>query len=202
MMLDSEVATARKPTYEVNPLILNRWSPRSFSGEELTDKELFTLFEAARWAPSSYNNQPWRFIYAKRNSKDWDALFNLLVDFNKQWCANASALVVIISKKTFDYNGKPSVTHQFDSGAAWENLALQATSQGLITHAMQGFDYERARKDLAIPDEYDVMAMVAIGKKGTTEKLLPELQQREAPSDRKPLSEIVMEGKFANKAGS
>ena len=199
-MLDSEVAMARKPTYEVNPLILNRWSPRSFSGEELTDRELFTLFEAARWAPSSYNNQPWRFIYAKRNSKDWDALFNLLVDFNKQWCANASALVVIISKKTFDYNGKPSVTHQFDTGAAWENLAIQATSQGLSTHGMQGFDYEKARKDLGVPDEYDVVAMAVIGKKGAKEKLSAELQQREVPSDRKPLSEIVMEGKFGNKA--
>ncbi|OLB89458.1 MAG: nitroreductase [Thaumarchaeota archaeon 13_1_40CM_38_12] len=201
-MLDPEIEKTRKSAYGVNHLILNRWSPRSFSGEDISDQDLFALFEAARWAPSSYNNQPWRFIYAKRNSKHWDTILNLLVDFNKQWCANASALVVIISKKTFDYNGKPSVTHQFDSGAAWENLALQATSQGLITHAMQGFDYERARKDLAIPDEYDVMAMVAIGKKGTTEKLLPELQQREAPSDRKPLSEIVMEGKFANKAGS
>lgn len=201
-MLDPEIEKTRKSAYGVNHMILNRWSPRSFSGEDISDQDLFALFEAARWAPSSYNNQPWRFIYAKRNSKHWDTILNLLVDFNKQWCANASALVVIISKKTFDYNGKPSVTHQFDSGAAWENLALQATSQGLITHAMQGFDYERARKDLAIPDEYDVMAMVAIGKKGTTEKLLPELQQREAPSDRKPLSEIVMEGKFANKAGS
>jgi len=201
-MLDPEIEKTRKSAYGVNHMILNRWSPRSFSGEDIGDQDLFTLFEAARWAPSSYNNQPWRFIYAKRNSKHWDTILNLLVDFNKQWCANASALVVIISKKTFDYNGKPSVTHQFDSGAAWENLALQATSQGLITHAMQGFDYERARKDLAIPDEYDVMAMVAIGKKGATEKLLPELQQREAPSDRKPLSEIVMEGKFANKAGS
>ena len=200
-MLDSEVARARKPTYEVNPLILNRWSPRSFSGEELTDKELFTLFEAARWAPSSYNNQPWRFIYAKRNSKDWDALFNLLVDFNKQWCANASVLVVIISKKTFDYNGTPSVTQQFDTGAAWENLAIQATSQGLSTHGMQGFDYEKARKDLGVPDEYDVVAMAVIGKKGAKEKLSAELQQREVPSDRKPLSEIVMEGKFGNKAG-
>jgi len=201
-MLDPEIEKTRKSAYGVNHMILNRWSPRSFSGEDISDQDLFALFEAARWAPSSYNNQPWRFIYAKRNSKHWDTILNLLVDFNKQWCANASALVVIISKKTFDYNGKPSVTHQFDSGAAWENLALQATSQGLITHAMQGFDYERARKDLAIPDEYDVMAMVAIGKKGATEKLLPELQQREAPSDRKPLSEIVMEGKFANKAGS
>ena len=196
-MLDPEIAKTRKPGYEVNHLILNRWSPRSFSGETLSDSDLFALFEAARWAPSSFNNQPWRFIYAKRDSKYWDTIFNLLGDFNKQWCANASALVVIISKKTFDYNGKPSITHQFDSGAAWENLALQATSQGLVTHAMQGFDYERARKDLEIPEDYHVMALVAIGKKGAKEKLAPELQQREAPSDRKPLSEIVMEGKFA-----
>jgi len=201
-MLDPEVEKTRKTAYGVNHMILNRWSPRSFSGEDLGDQDLFALFEAARWAPSSFNNQPWRFIYAKRNSKHWDTILDLLVDVNKQWCASASVLVVIVSKKTFDYNGKTSVTHQFDSGAAWENLALQATSQGLVTHAMQGFDYERARKDLAIPDEYDVMAMVAIGKRGAKEKLLPELQQREAPSDRKPLSEIVMEGKFANKSGS
>ena len=201
-MLDPEIEKTRKTAYGVDHLILNRWSPRSFSGEDLSDQDLFALFEAARWAPSSFNNQPWRFIYAKRGSKHWNTILDLLVDFNKQWCANASVLVVIVSKKTFDYNGKPSVTHQFDSGAAWENLALQATSQGLVTHAMQGFDYERARKDLAIPDEYDVMAMVAIGKKGQKEKLLPELQQREVPSDRKPLSEIVMEGKFVNKSGS
>jgi len=201
-VLDPEIEKTRKTAYGVDHLILNRWSPRSFSGEDLTDQDLFALFEAARWAPSSFNNQPWRFIYAKRGSKHWNTILDLLVDFNKQWCANASVLVVIVSKKTFDYNGKPSVTHQFDSGAAWENLALQATSQGLVTHAMQGFDYERARKDLAIPDEYDVMAMVAIGKKGQKEKLLPELQQREVPSDRKPLSEIVMEGKFVNKSGS
>ena len=201
-MLNPEIEKTRKTAYGVDHLILNRWSPRSFSGEDLSDQDLFALFEAARWAPSSFNNQPWRFIYAKRGSKHWNTILDLLVDFNKQWCANASVLVVIVSKKTFDYNGKPSVTHQFDSGAAWENLALQATSQGLVTHAMQGFDYERARKDLAIPDEYDVMAMVAIGKKGPKEKLLPELQQREVPSDRKPLSEIVMEGKFVNKSGS
>src|SRR5213594_1415571 len=108
----------RTSNYPVLNLIINRWSPRAMSGEPISDVQLMTLFEAARWAPSSYNNQPWRFIYAKRNSKHWDTILNLLVDFNKQWCANASALVVIISKKTFDYNGKPSVTHQFDSGAA------------------------------------------------------------------------------------
>lgn len=195
-MIDSEVQKARKPGYDIHHDILNRWSPRSFSGQEISDRDLFSLFEAARWAPSSFNNQPWRFIYAKKNSKKWDLLFGLLVDFNKQWCSNASVLVVIVSRKTFEYNGKPSPTHQFDTGSAWENLAIQAVSIGLVTHAMQGFDYDKAKKDLEVPDEYEVIAMVAIGKKGEKERLSAELQQREVPSNRKPLDEIVMEGKF------
>jgi nitroreductase len=199
-MIDLEVGKTRSTTYEINPLIVNRWSPRSFVSEEISDKELFSLFEAARWAPSSSNSQPWRFIYAKRNSKNWNILFNLLVDFNKQWCADASVLVVIVSRKNFENNEKPSITHQFDTGAACENLALQAVSQGLITHAMAGFDYAKARKDLTVPDDYDVVAMVAIGKRGPKEKLSPELQVREIPNTRKSLSEIVMEGKFGSKA--
>lgn len=199
-MIDSEVGKTRSITYEINHVIVNRWSPRSFTNEKISDNDLFSLFEAARWAPSSSNSQPWRFIYAKRDSKNWNDLFNLLVDFNKQWCADASALVVIVSRKNFEHNGQPSITHQFDTGAAWENLALQAVSQGLITHAMAGFDYEKARKDLAVPADYDVVAMIAIGKRGPKEKLSPELQAREIPNTRKPLSEIVMEGKFGNKA--
>jgi len=199
MMIDPEVQKNRSTTHEINSLIINRWSPRSFVPEEISDKELFSLFEAARWAPSSSNSQPWRFIYAKRNSKNWNDLFNLLVDFNKQWCANASVLVVIVSRKNFEHNGQPSVTHQFDTGSAWENLAIQAVSQGLVTHAMAGFDYEKARKDLAVPVDFEVVAMIAIGKRGPKEKLSPELQAREIPNTRKPLSEIVMEGKFGNK---
>jgi nitroreductase len=199
-MIDPNVQKTRIPTYEINDLIVNRWSPRSFLPEELSDKELFSLFEAARWAPSSSNGQPWRFIFAKRNSQHWDGLFNLLVDFNKQWCTNASVLVVVLAKKTFEHNGQPIATRQFDAGAAWENLALQAVSAGLFTHAMAGFDYEKARKDLAVPDDYEVVAMIAIGKIGPKEKLSPELQTREVPSTRKPLSELVMEGKFGNKA--
>jgi len=201
-MIDPEVQKTRSTTYDINPLIVNRWSPRSFTNDEITDKELLSLFEAARWAPSSSNSQPWRFIYAKRNSKNWNDLFNLLIDFNKQWCADASALVVIVSRKNFENNGKPSITHQFDTGAAWENLAIQAVSQGLVTHAMAGFDYEKARRDLAVPDDYEVVAMVAIGKRGPKEKLSTELQAREVPNVRKPLSEIVMEGKFGIKTGS
>ena len=198
-MIDSEVQKNRNPTYEINSLIISRWSPRSFLPEEISDTELFTLFEAARWAPSSSNSQPWRFIYAKRNSKNWSTLFELLVDFNKQWCVNASALVVIISRKNMEHNGQPSITHQFDTGSAWENLAIQAVSQGLITHAMAGFDYEKARKNLEVPEDYDVLAMVAIGKRGPKEKLSTELQAREIPNTRKPLSEIIMDGKFGNK---
>ena len=109
-------------------------------------------------------------------------------------------MVVILSSKTFEHNGKPSVTHQFDTGSAWENLAIQATFQGLATHAMQGFDYEKAKKDLEVPDDYEVVAMVAIGKRAPKDRLPADLQQRETPSDRKPLEEIVMEGKFVKKS--
>jgi nitroreductase len=195
-MLNPEVEHTRKSQYEINPLILNRWSPRSMTGEGITDQDLMGLFEAARWAPSSYNNQPWRFIYAKRDTKHWDTLFNLLVEGNKAWAKNASALIVLIARKNFEFNEKPARTNQFDAGAAWENLALEATFRGLATHGMQGFDNEKARKDLEIPDNFDVMAMIAIGRKAPREHLSAELQEREYPSDRKPLKDIVMEGKF------
>ena len=194
----TDLENPRKPTHEINNLILNRWSPRSMSGEEINDNDMMSLFEAARWAPSSYNNQPWRFIYAKRNSASWEKFFNLLVDGNKVWTKNASVLVVIVSRKNFEHNEKPSITHQFDTGAAWENLAIEATSRGLVTHGMQGFDYDKARKELEIPDGFDVMAMIAIGKKAPRENLPSELQKIEFPNDRKPLSEIIMEGKFHN----
>jgi nitroreductase len=187
----------RQSTYNINPLILNRWSPRSMTGEELDDDTIMSLFEAARWAPSSYNNQPWRFIYAKRNTpQHWNKLFNLLVEPNKAWTKNAALLVVVISGKNFEYNEKYSITHQYDAGAAWENLALEASSRGLVAHGMQGFDYEKARIDLEIPDNFDVMSMIAIGKKGPKENLPLELQNKEFPNNRKPLNEIVMEGLF------
>jgi nitroreductase len=186
----------RNSAFKINSIILNRWSPRSMTGEELDNDTLMSLFEAARWAPSSFNNQPWRFIYAKRNTKYWDKIFDLLVESNKVWAKNAGILIVVISNKNFEYNGKFSITHQYDAGAAWENLALEATSRGLIAHGMQGFDYQKARDRLEIPEDFDVMAMIAIGKKGPKENLPPNLQQKENPNDRKPLNEIIMEGSF------
>ena len=189
-----ENESARKSNYPINPLILNRWSPRSMTGEALNDDDIMSLFEAARWAPSSYNNQPWRFIYAKRNTEHWDRFFNLLAEGNKNWTKNAALLVVVISRKNFEFNEKPAITHQFDAGSACENLALEASSRGIVAHGMQGFDYEKAGVDLGVPHDFEVMAMIAIGKKGPIEILPPELQEKEKLTDRKPLKEIIMEG--------
>jgi nitroreductase len=195
-VFDNKNENNRNSQHKINPLLINRWSPRSMTGDSLDDETLMSLFEAARWAPSSYNNQPWRFLYAKRNTPNWDVFFNLLVEGNKIWAKNAAVLVVIISRKNFEYNGKPSITHQFDAGAAWENLALEASSRGIVAHGMQGFDYEQARQNLNIPSDFDVMAMIAIGIKGSHENLPPNMQDKEYPNDRKELNEIAIEGTF------
>ena len=191
-----DISKYRKTEYDIDQIFVNRWSPRTMSGEELTDKELMPLFEAARWAPSTYNAQEWRFIYAKRNTKHWDTIFNLLMDPNKVWCKNAAVLLVIISKRTFEFNGKSNPVHSFDCGSAWENLALEGTRRGLVVHGMAGFDYDKAKKDLNVPDDYKVEAMAAIGKLGKIEDLPEPLQKIEFPSDRKKISEIIMEGEF------
>jgi nitroreductase len=200
MDLTEEGRKERKANYDINPLILGRWSPRAMTGEELTDEELMPLFEAARWAPSSFNNQPWRFLYARRNTKNWDMFFSLLGDWNRHWCKNAAVLVVAISRKNFEHNDKPSVTHAFDCGSAWENLALEGSSRGLVVHGMEGFDYAKAKSTLGVPDNYEVHAMIAIGKRGKPELLSdPRMRDQEKPNDRRPLSEIAIEGKFRGK---
>jgi nitroreductase len=200
--LDIDIRTYRQPAYHIEPRFVNRWSPRAMSGEALSDTQLMTLFEAARWAPSSYNNQPWRFLYAKRDTPHWQRFFDLLIAGNQRWAKNAAVLVLIASITHLEFNGSPSVTYAFDCGAAWENLALQATALGLVAHGMQGFDYDKARDVLQLPDDYSVQAMVAIGKPGRIEDLHERLQGREQPSDRKPLAELVFEGGFTTRRES
>jgi nitroreductase len=192
-----EAQKYRKPAFDINQIFLNRWSPRAMSSEEISKDELMSIFEAARWAPSSYNNQPWRFLYAMRGLGHWNTFFDLMVEANQMWAKNAAALIVVISKKTFDYNGKPSITHTFDTGAAWQNMALQGALMGLVTHGMQGFDYDRARELLNVSDEFQVEAMVAVGKPGKKEDLPANLQEKEIPSSRKPLNHIVFEGSYS-----
>lgn len=185
----------RKPENGVDELFVNRWSPRAMSGEAIDEATLASLFEAARWAPSSNNNQPWRFIYARRNTPCWDKIFNLMNEGNQIWAKNAAVLIVVISKATFD-SGKPARTHSYDAGAAWVSFALMGSLQGLVVHGMQGFDYDKAKQTLGVPDDYSVEAMIAVGKKGKKEELPAHLQEREFPSPRKSIAEVAMEGVF------
>lgn len=186
----------RQPEYDVNDIFLNRWSPRAMSGEPITNEELMSLFEAARWAPSSFNGQPWFFIYATRDSEHWQTFYDLLVEFNQQWCEKAAVLLVILSRKTFERNGKPNPCHSLDTGSAWYSLCLQGSIRGLVVHGMAGFDYEKARSALNIPDDYQVEAMAAVGKPAPKETLPSALQEKEAPSTRKSISEFTQLGGF------
>lgn len=186
----------RHSDYEINPLFIERVSTRAFSDERLTDEELMMLFEAAHWAPSSYNNQPWRFVYGKRGTRAWDVLFEVLVDFNKSWVKNADVLVLVVAKKNFEHNGKPSLTAPFDTGAAWMSLAIQAQMKNIVAHGMQGFNYELIKQKLSIPDTFAVQAMIALGKPGNPETLPEDLREKETPSQRKALKDILAEGSF------
>ena len=191
-----DVSAYRQPENPVEPCFVRRWSPRAMSGEDITQAELQTVFEAAKWAPSSFNEQPWRFLYARRNTPHWPVFFDLLIPGNQRWATHAAVLVVVIAKTTMDRDGSPSRTYAYDTGAAWGNLALQATMCGLVVHGMQGFDYEQAAHVLAVPGDYKVEAMVAIGKPGDPGDLPAHLQAREVPSPRKPVREIAWEGTF------
>jgi len=187
----------RRAEHSIFPEFLDRWSPRAMTGEEISREELMVLFEAARWAPSSYNAQPWRMLYALRSSPEWSTFFELLLEGNKAWARNASALVLFVSKKINDRTGQPSITHSFDAGAAWGYFALQGSMQEYAVHGMQGFDYARAQRDLGIPEEFRVEAMIAVGRPAPRESLPAALQAREAPSDRRKLSETVCEGRWS-----
>jgi nitroreductase len=187
----------RTADHPVETLFVARWSPRAMSGEAISDEEMLMLFEAARWAPSTYNEQEWRFLYARRETPQWPVFFDLLVEGNQVWCKQAALLVVILAHKVFQRNGKPNLVHLFDSGCAFENLALQGTAMGLVVHGMQGFDYDKARTTLNVPDDYAVVAMFAVGRPAD-ESVLPEkLREHEEPSDRKPVEQIICEGPFA-----
>jgi nitroreductase len=193
MTKGSDVRSADHP---IDSLFLDRWSPRAMSGESIDERELLTLFEAARWAPSSGNSQPWRFLYARRDTEHWPLFFDLLVDGNKVWCHKGAALVVFISKSTNDKTGRPLPTHSYDTGAAWVSLAFQGWLKGLVVHGMAGFDYARARTALHVPDDFRVEAMCCIGRPGPIEDLPESHRPRESPSPRRPLAESLFEGPY------
>jgi nitroreductase len=187
---------SRQAAHAVDALFIDRWSPRAMSGAAISQAELMLLFEAARWAPSSGNYQPWRMLYALRDTPHWALFLSLLVEGNRRWAQQGGALVLFISKTTFD-DGRRSVTHAFDTGAAWENFALQASERGLVVHGMQGFDYDRARSELKIPQDFEVNAMAVVGKPGDPQLPPESVRAREQPNDRRPVSQSVREGPFS-----
>jgi nitroreductase len=188
----------RKADHQIQELFLRRWSPRALTGEAISHSTLLELFEAARWAPSTYNEQEWRFLYAHRDTPEWPLLFDILAEANQLWCVNAAVLILALSKKTFARNGKPNPVHSVDTGMAVENLMLEAASRDdLVAHGMAGFDRAKARITLGIPDDYEVECMIAVGRPGDPDLLPPELKARETVSDRKKVEEFIRPGKFA-----
>jgi nitroreductase len=191
---------SRAAEHPIDESFLNRWSPRAFTDETLPEATLLTFLEAARWAPSSYNMQPWRFVYARRGTEHWDRLLGTLNEFNRSWANRAAAIVIVLSKKTALFPGQAAEvangTHSFDAGTAWGYLALQASLSGWQAHGMAGIDREKARLDLHVPDDFSVEVGIAIGRPGD-KSILPEgLQAREVKSQRQPVASIAFEGLF------
>jgi nitroreductase len=181
----------RRPDWDVDSMFVDRWSPRGFSGEPLTGRELETLFEAARWAPSCYNEQPWLFVYATEPEAR-GKLLACLVAKNQAWAARAPVLMFVLSRRKFARGGKENRHAPYDAGAAWMALALQARKLGLYAHAMAGFSQEKAYAALgADPGEFLIMAAVAVGRLGDPAGLPEDLLALESPNDRKPHAEVA-----------
>ncbi|MDY0405200.1 nitroreductase family protein [Virgibacillus sp. 179-BFC.A HS] len=189
------VEEIRKAAYQIDPIYTQRWSPRSFQDKEIPDDVLRSLFEAARWAPSAANVQPWRFVFA-RTAEDRERFHAFIDESNVVWCQKAPVLVAVISKTDEERFNGANPTHAFDTGAAWGYLALEATRKGLIAHGMGGFDRQKAKEVLGIPENYFVNVIVAIGYQGEIELLDEAYRDREKPSDRKPQESFVFEGLF------
>jgi nitroreductase len=188
----------RQPDHPVDALFLRRWSPRAFDASEMPEEDLLTMLEAARWAPSAFNSQPWRFLYARRGDADWERFLDLLIPWNRSWAQSGSALVYILSDSLpfTDKSGEPATshTHSYDSGAAWACFALQASLMGYQAHGMSGVDFDRAREELGVPDRYRVEAAAVVGRLGDPETLPEKLRAREVPSGRRPVSELAFRG--------
>jgi len=186
--------TARTTDTNLNEVFLHRWSPRAFDGSDISDADLATIFDAARWAPSAMNHQPWRFLYAKRGDEHWARFVSFLMPGNSVWAVNASVLVYILSETVM--GERPSRTHSFDAGAAWGMLATQAAMLGYHSHGMAGVDFAKVQDELGVPESFKVEAAIAIGRIGDPATLSDALRAREIPSDRKPRDEIAYPGNF------
>ena len=192
-------SNTRDSEFPIDTFFLDRWSPRAFTEETIDQTTMLTILDAAHWAPSSGNNQPWRFIYALRGTPSFPVLVDILSPGNQRWAQNAAALMIVVSKTyRVASNGERRLayTHSYDTGAAWFSVICQAMKLGYHAHGMEGFDKEKAVEVLGIPEGYRAEAAAAIGRIADRSTLPDDLAEREFPSKRKPVSEIAFEGKF------
>ncbi len=182
------------------PLFAERWSPRAFDGSAVPEDDLDVILEAAALAPSAFNYQPWRFLYSHRDDANWELFLSLLVPFNASWGKEAGVLLFIVSDSVMQQGeeANPSHSHSFDAGAAWAQMALQATALGYHAHGMTGIDFDRTRTQLSVPDSFRIEAAVAIGRRASPDILPEGLRAREVPSGRKPVSALAYAGSFAS----
>ena len=192
--------THRTPDHPIEPLFLSRWSPRSYDASAMPEPDLLTILEAGRWAPSAFNVQPWRFLYALRDDAHWAGFFSLLDPFNQQWAKDASALIFLVSDTVMPGDehrpGPVSQYNSFDAGAAWLQIALQASTLGYAAHAMAGLVFDKAPQVLELPEQFRLEVGIAIGRKADAARLPDSLRTREVPSGRKPLEQISCPGPF------
>ncbi len=185
-------------TRGIEELLARRLSPRAFSSQPVEKEKLNLLFEAARWAPSSYNEQPWRFLVAARDEKgQYDRILGTLMEGNRLWARHAPVLILAVAKKDFSHSGQPNRHALYDTGQAVANLTVQATALELDVHQMAGFDADKARRAFRIPEGYEAVTVMAVGYRGDPEDLPEPLRSREAaPRTRKPIEEIVFSGSW------
>ncbi len=183
--------------YPINELSRERWSPRAFSNRPVETRHASSLLEAARWAPSANNEQPWRFIIGIKGDATWDKIYSTLIGWNQQWAERAPVLLMVVGKEQNSTNGKNNQFVAFDCGQAMAHISLEATNLGLFTHQMGGFSAEKALELFEIPEGYKPLAVMAIGYYGDSDALPQELKERETASrERKELKELVFSGKF------
>jgi len=189
----NQMKYAQPSTDGVLPVLLERWSPRAFADRDVASADLKTIFEAGRWAPSSYNEQPWRFFVGHRGSETYNKILEVLVPFNQDWAKGAPVLILGVAKTRFSHNDSPNNYAAHDLGAAMALMAVEATALGLAAHQMAGFDWGKAREAFAIPDTYAMGSVMALGYHGELTDLEEKFQaQEQAPRSRKALSEIVL----------
>ena len=189
-----DVAKHRDGSKIVDQQFVNRWSPRSMSGQALSEGQMAGLVEAARWSPSCFNLQPWRFIYSLKDDDYWEKFLGLLIDVNRLWAERAGAIVILLSIDRPSESEDLSPTAAFDTGSAWMSLALQAQTMGLVSHAMWGFHHEAVAEVINMPSTMSARAMIAIGYPGDLADLPEKYREREFPSSREPLESLMFQG--------